>query len=117
MSNLQRPPHSVQYLRLKHPRAWRFIQEQITTVLDDPAPMLEQMMARLGREGTLEALEASLDAGTMKFVRCPEDPEVFGLAFYCADNDRYFILAEDGTLRDTKEEMLDWSLGEDDDEE
>jgi hypothetical protein len=115
MSNLQKPPHSVAYLRLRHPRFWRYLQEHFTKVLDKPAPMIAQMMARLGREGTLEALEASFDAGTMKFICCPENPNIFGLAFYCVDADRYFVLTEGGTLHDTAEGMPNWSLGEDDD--
>lgn len=117
MSNLQKPPYTMKYLRRKHPKAWRYVQEQIAIVLDDPAPMVAAMLKRLGREGTLEAMEASLDAGTMKFVRCSHNPDFFGLAFYCTDVDRYYIMAEDGMLRDPHDELLDWPLEgyEDDD--
>jgi hypothetical protein len=113
MSNLQRPLCTLAYMRRHYPDAWQYRQEQITIILDDPPPPLAAMRNRLGREGAHEALEASIDAGTMKFVTYPGSA-AFGIAFYCQSRDEYLVFGADGCLH--RAEDVEWEPPEADDE-
>jgi hypothetical protein len=97
MSNLQLPLCTLAYMRRHYPDAWQYRQEQIAIILDDPPPLVAALKKRLGREAAHEALEASIDAGTMKFVTMPNSA-YFGVAFYCRLRDEYLICGADGLL-------------------
>ncbi len=114
MSNLQVPDGKLAQIRVHEPQAWDYVQEQIRTVLADPPGMLRELIDKLGLEGAHEALEASLDAGTMKFIREGQDGEWFGLAFYCDNLDQYFIMGEDGRLRLPQDTYFETPEDEDD---
>ncbi len=107
MSNLQVPDEKLAEIRRWYPEEWELVQEQIRTVLQDPPPLLRDVIDRLGLEGAHEALEASLDAGTMKFIRCGRRGTYFGLAFYHRHHDRYYVVGADGRLRRPQDVELD----------
>lgn len=113
MSNLRLPLCTLAFMRVHYPAAWEYRQEQISIILDDPPPLLAAIKARLGREAAHEALEASVDAGTMKFVTFPGS-DAFGIAFFCKGRDEYLVIGEDGAFH-TLAELCEPEEGDDGD--
>ena len=117
MSNLRLPLCTLAFMRVHYPAAWEYRQEQISIILDDPPPLLAVIKARLGREAAHEAIEASIDAGTMKFVTFPGSA-AFGVAFFCKGRDEYLVMGEDGRPHSIEEVYApDEEPGEEDDDD
>ncbi|MBN1510705.1 MAG: hypothetical protein JXB13_01700 [Phycisphaerae bacterium] len=98
MSNLRVPTVTLAALRAQFPLAWEAVQGQIRSILNKPLPPVESLIAECGREAAHEGIEVLVDAGRLRFVHHPENPQYFCLAVYLPEIDDYLLMTPDGAL-------------------